>query len=139
MESRLLEKQKTNPNQHKHPNYHRVPEGENIAHPGHQPQVGDHAWVVPISKKWAKVPKVSQSTANGPQVTTKPRYEKHSVKTNLHPFDSLRSLRAFRPVRCASLTQGVPPQRMLKSDFAKSFKTYDLPCTLQAPQKKALV
>jgi hypothetical protein len=38
------------------------PTGENITHPGHRPQVGDHAWVVPISRKWAKVLKVSQST-----------------------------------------------------------------------------
>jgi hypothetical protein len=37
------------------------PTGENITHPGHRPQVDDHAWVVPISKKWAKVLKVSQN------------------------------------------------------------------------------
>jgi hypothetical protein len=28
--------------------------GENIARPGRRPQVGDHAWVVSISRKWTE-------------------------------------------------------------------------------------
>jgi hypothetical protein len=59
------------------------PTGENIAHPGHRTQIGDHDWVVPISKEWAKVPKVSQSKANVTWVTTKPKHTTHSGKTNL--------------------------------------------------------
>jgi hypothetical protein len=87
------------------------PTGENIARPGHRTQIGDHDWVVPISKEWAKVLKVSQSTANGTRVTTKPKHTTHSSKTNLYPFDSLRSLRAFRP--------------QWKADFRESENAHD--------------
>jgi hypothetical protein len=41
------------------------PKGENIARPGRRPQVGDHAWVVPISKKWANVTQSSKIIGYG--------------------------------------------------------------------------
>jgi hypothetical protein len=46
MKNKIVRKQKSNPNQHKHPIHHNVP----------------------------KVPKVSQSTAKNPRVTTKPKH-----------------------------------------------------------------